>query len=252
MTASQPPPPGRTTLDMLSAEPRMMETDSPGGEHSANTADNCMTSPPRLRSAQGRATAVLTAAAAAAEATPIDPPKPAPRPLPFSPFSSFPSSDPPPALRHATYPCRVPASRSPAVPPHGPPDPPRAARPRTLPRTQPRSHTEHGPTRITPPRPTTLTCISPRAHTLSHAHTHRFHTFTFTFTPHPVHTVHPPPSPRRCPHAPLPRYTRHTPLLHPPTRSLAFPQLHAPAAHPSHAQHPTHTPLTRPRSAVDA
>ena len=58
--------------------------------------------------------------------------------------------------------------------------------------SQPRSHTEHGPTRITPPRPTTLTCISPRAHTLSHAHTHRFHTFTFTFTPHTVHTVHPP------------------------------------------------------------
>eukprot|EP00966_Prymnesium_polylepis_P054030 1248945-Prymnesium_polylepis.1 len=46
MTASQPLPPGRTTSDMLSAAPRMMGTDSPGGEHSANTADNCMTSPP--------------------------------------------------------------------------------------------------------------------------------------------------------------------------------------------------------------
>eukprot|EP00966_Prymnesium_polylepis_P013325 307398-Prymnesium_polylepis.1 len=35
-------PPGRATLDMLSAAPRMMETDLPGGKHSANTADNCI------------------------------------------------------------------------------------------------------------------------------------------------------------------------------------------------------------------
>eukprot|EP00966_Prymnesium_polylepis_P098397 2278543-Prymnesium_polylepis.1 len=50
-------PPGRMTLDMLSAAPRMMEAESPGGDHSANTADICMISPPRLRSAQGRTAA---------------------------------------------------------------------------------------------------------------------------------------------------------------------------------------------------
>eukprot|EP00966_Prymnesium_polylepis_P142288 3285451-Prymnesium_polylepis.1 len=55
--------------------------------------------------------------------------------------------------------------------PPGPPDPPRAARPRTLPRNQPRSHTEHGLARVTPPHSTAPTYISTRAHTHSRAHT---------------------------------------------------------------------------------
>ena len=64
MTTSQPPPPVRTTLDMLSAAPRVTETDSPRGEHNASTADNRRTNPPRFRSAQRRRAAVLTPAAA--------------------------------------------------------------------------------------------------------------------------------------------------------------------------------------------
>ena len=64
MTTSQPPPPVRTTLDRLSAAPRVTEADSPRGEHNASAADNRRSNPPRSRSAQRRRAAVLTPAAA--------------------------------------------------------------------------------------------------------------------------------------------------------------------------------------------
>ena len=120
------------------------------------------------------------AAAAAAEAAPIST-LAAPRPL-----SLFAPRDPPPPPRHVSTP-RVPAPRFPsAVAPPGPPDPPRAASPRALPRTQPRSHTAHGPSRLTTPRPTAPTCISMLAHALSRVYTPSLHTLTFTFTPLPT------------------------------------------------------------------